>query len=60
VDIITSSDIKKLPKKYHDQTRYPNIVTKYEDEFKQNYSVMLSKSLVQLTKKMVSIIKERK
>jgi len=56
---ITSSDIKKLPPKYHDVTRYPNIVNHYEQEFKDKFSEMLVRSLAQITKKMVEMKKKK-
>lgn len=42
----------KLKAKYHDMPRFPTITNGYEDEFKDNYSKMLKRMVLEVGKKM--------
>lgn len=49
----------KLKAKYHDLPRYPVVIRGYEDEFKDNYSKMLKRMVLEVGKKM-AILKLKK
>lgn len=54
---IISSDIKKLPKKYHDAPRFPVVVKGYEERFKDNYKRTINNTVKLLKIKLNNFIK---